>query len=63
MMVISVYMLENGLHPKMRNYIKIVLERGKSEDELRQMTKEELWGLVEYFARDLQVTVQQLGGL
>ena len=63
MMVISIYMLENGLHPKMRKYIRTVLERGKSQDELQQMTKEELWGLVEYFAKDLQVTMQQLGAL
>lgn len=63
MMVISIYMVENGLHPKMRKYIKTVLERGKSQDELQHMSKEEVWGLVEYFAKDLQVTMHELGGL
>ena len=63
MLVVSIYMLENGLHPKMRKYIMTVLEQGKSQEELHYMTKEEVWGLVAVFAKDLQVTMQRLGGL
>ena len=47
----------------MRKYILTVLERGKLPDELTAMTKDELWGLVAYFAKDLQKTIQDLGEL
>jgi len=40
-----------------------VLERGKTPEYLEALTKEEVWGLVAFFAKDLQATIQQLGGL
>ena len=61
--VICIYILENNLHPKMRKYIMTVLEHGKLQEELTVMTKEELWGLVAYYAEDLQKTFQTIGGL
>ncbi|KAF9898363.1 hypothetical protein EC991_011498, partial [Linnemannia zychae] len=60
MWVISVYIMENNIDPCMRSYIWTVLERGKSQAELTAMTKEEVWGLVAYFAKDLQKTIRDL---
>jgi hypothetical protein len=61
--VISIFIIENKLHPKMRKYIMTVLERGKTAEYLEAMTKEEVWGLVAFFAKALQGTIQHLGGL
>jgi hypothetical protein len=61
--VVAIYVHENRLHPSMSNYIKIVLERGKSPKQLHAMTKEEVWGLVAYFAKGLQEEMARLGGL
>lgn len=61
--VIAVYVHENHLHHKMIKYIRSVLQNGKRADELEAMTKEELWGLIAYFAKDLEQTMGQIGAL
>jgi hypothetical protein len=61
--VIAVYVHENKLNTKMVKYIQTVLQRGKSSEELQTMTKEELWGLVAYFAKDLEQTMKAIGDL
>ncbi len=59
--VIAAFVQENSLHPKMVRYIRTVLQRGKSFEELHHMTKDELWRLLAYFAKDLELTMQQIG--
>ena len=47
----------------MAKYLKIVIQQGKSEQQLGGMSKEELWGLVNFFAADLQKHMQEVGAL
>jgi len=61
--VIAIYVHEKCLHPLMARYLRIVIQQGKSEQELHGMSKEELWGLVNYFASDLQKHVLEIGAL
>ena len=62
-MVIAIYALENNLDRGMSKYIKRVLEGGLSPEKLRFMTKEELWGLIALFAKNLQHDLQEQQGL
>jgi len=61
--VIAIYVHERCLHPLMAKYLKIVIQQGKSEQQLGGMSKEELWGLVNFFAADLQKHMQEVGAL
>jgi hypothetical protein len=61
--MIAVYVEENKFHPNMYKYIKTVLKKDKSGKELEAMTKEELWGLIAYFAKDLEKTMREIGGI
>jgi hypothetical protein len=61
--VVAIYVAENKLDCGMSRYIKAVLYRSKSPEQLEALTKEELWGLVAYFAKSLQDDMRKLGGL
>jgi hypothetical protein len=61
--VIAIYVQERCLHPLMAKYLRIVIQQGKSEQQLDGMSKEELWGLVNYFASDLQKHMLEIGAL
>ena len=61
--VIAIYIHEHHMHPTMAMYLRAVLQRGKSQQELNGMSKEELWGLVDFFAPDLQKHMHVIGAL
>ena len=61
--VIAIYVHENHMHPTMAMYLRAVVQRGKSQQELDDMSKEELWGLVAYFAPNLHQHMLEIGAL
>lgn len=61
--VIAIYVHENDMHPTMAMYLRAVVQRGKSQQELDDMSKEELWGLVAFFAPDLHQHMLATGAL
>jgi hypothetical protein len=62
-LVIAIYIHEHHMHPTMAMYLRTVLQRGKSQQELNGMSKEELWGLVDFFAPNLQKHMHAIGAL
>lgn len=61
--VIAIYVHENHMHPTMAMYLRAVVQRGKTQQELHDMSKEELWGLVAFFAPNLYEHMLAIGAL
>ena len=61
--VIAIYVHENHMHPTMAMYLRAVVQHGKSQQVLQDMSKEELWGLVAFFAPNLHEHMLAIGAL
>lgn len=60
--VIAIYVVEHKMHAYMPTYLfATVMQR--SADDLIGMSKDELWGLLDLYAINLQEDIKAVGGL
>ncbi len=60
--VVAIYLLEHGMCPNLGIYICRTLHLGMP-DKLPTMTKEEVWGVVDMIARDMERELLEAGAL
>jgi hypothetical protein len=60
--VVAVYVMEHHFHTSMNLYLLQTLQEGVG-DRLPSMTKEQIWGMLDLFADQLQEDIRAVGGL